>query len=360
MVCSSVVEIVHIIESTATGTLSIAQMAANEQAKNSDVTVIFSRRPDTPKNIETLFSKRVRIVEENLQVKNFPFSFFALRKHLKVIKPDVIHCHSSFAGFVGRLAALGLKTKVFYSPHCISFMRKDISKTKAWLFKLFELAACIKSSTFIACSESERLAIKNALPFAKVALLENAVDLSDFTQTNAQTKKTENENIKVITVGGIRPQKGPAEYAQIATQFKDRNIDFIWIGGGDAEHKKALLSAGVTVTGWMPREQVIAELYKADVYVSTALWEGMPVSVIEACAANLPVIVRNCAGNRDIVEHGINGSLFSETAQCVDLLNLYLNAPANFEPLVNVASQQVFDRFSTERFTKELELIYKK
>ena len=120
--------IAHIIEATATGTLSIAQMAANAQAQDNNVTVIFSRRSDTPKNIETLFSQKLSLVEENLQANNFPFSVFALRKHLKTIKPDIVHCHSSFAGFLGRLATIGLKTKVFYSPHCISFMRQDISK----------------------------------------------------------------------------------------------------------------------------------------------------------------------------------------------------------------------------------------
>jgi glycosyltransferase involved in cell wall biosynthesis len=353
------VNIVHLIESTATGTLSIARMAANAQGKSSDVTVIFSRRPDTPKNIESLFINNVCLIEEDLQVNNFPFSVFALRQHLKTIKPDVVHCHSSFAGFVGRLASVGLKTKIFYSPHCISFMRKDISKAKSLLFKVFELIACIKPCTYIACSQSEKQAIKSSLPFTSVVLLENAVDLTDFTQAKARVGNSGNETIKVITVGGIRPQKGPKEYAQIATQFKNKQVEFIWIGDGDIEQKQVLLDAGVTVTGWMTREEVIAELYKADVYVSTALWEGMPVSIIEACAAHLPVIARNCAGNKDIISSGNNGYLFDETKQCIDLLDNYLAEPAVFEELARHAHDQAFTRFSVDRFAKELDKIYK-
>jgi glycosyltransferase involved in cell wall biosynthesis len=352
-------KIVHLIESTATGTLSIAQMAANAQGNSSDVTVIFSRRPDTPKDIERLFTNNVSLIEEDLQANNFPFSVFALRRHLKTIKPDIMHCHSSFAGFVGRLAALGLKTKVLYSPHCISFMRKDISKSKSFLFKLFELFASIKPCTYVACSESERQAVKSSLPFAKVVLLENAVDLTDFKQAKVCVESSENKKIKVITVGGIRPQKGPAEYAQLANEFRQKNIEFIWIGDGDIEQKQALLDAGVKVTGWMTREEVIAELYKADVYISTALWEGMPVSIIEACAANLPVIARNCSGNKDIIYSGNNGHLFDDTKQCIDLLDNYLAEPAEFEVLARHAHDQVFTRFSVERFAEELDKIYK-
>ena len=238
-------------------------------------------------------------------------------------------------------------------------MRKDIGKAKSWLFKLFELVACIKPSTYIACSASEKEVINKALPFAKVKLLENAVDLSDFNQADAIVKKIDNEKIKVITVGGIRPQKGFVEYAQIASEFSKQDIEFIWIGDGDIEHKQALLDAGVTVTGWMSREEVIAELYKADVYISTALWEGMPVSIIEACAAYLPVIARNCAGNKDIISSGNNGYLFDETLQCADLLADYLVDSTTFEKLTCCAHEQVFERFSVDRFTKELDAIYK-
>lgn len=352
-------KIINIIESTATGTLSIASMAANKQIENNEVFVVFSRRPDTPKTINNMFDKNITLIEDNLKISNFPFSVFSLRKILDDIKPDIVHCHSSFAGFVGRLASLGLNTKVFYSPHCISFMRQDISKTKSLLFKIFERIACMKYSTYIACSESEKQAINKALPFANVKLLENAVDLTDFTQSKVHAENLGNEIIKVITVGGIRPQKGPTEYAQIANEFKGKNIEFIWIGDGDIEQKQALLDAGVTITGWMSREEVIAELYKADVYLSTALWEGMPVSIIEACAANLPVIARNCAGNKDIISSGNNGYLFDDTQQCTNLLADYLAAPTAFEELARRAHDQVFTRFSVERFAEELDEIYK-
>lgn len=44
-----------------------------------------------------------------------------LRKEIKAICPDIVYCHSSFAGGLGRLAALGLSCKIVYNPHGWAF-----------------------------------------------------------------------------------------------------------------------------------------------------------------------------------------------------------------------------------------------
>jgi glycosyltransferase involved in cell wall biosynthesis len=352
--------IVHIVEACATGTLSMVALVANLQVKKGyNVTIVYSERSETPKNLREIFDSRIDLHSLNMGPRSFPLSVVKLRAILKLLQPEIVHCHSSFAGFVGRLASIGKKHDVFYSPHCIAFMRQDIGWFKRQIFRVFESVASVCSATYVACSQSEQQEINKALPFANVKLLENAVDLTDFTQSKVHAENLGNERIKVITVGGIRPQKGPTEYAQIANKFKQKNVEFIWIGDGDIEYKQVLLDAGVTITGWMSREEVIAELYKADVYISTALWEGMPVSIIEACAANLPVIARNCAGNKDIISSGNNGYLFDETKQCIDLLDNYLAEPSSFEELARQAHDQVFTRFSVERFAEELDEIYK-
>ncbi len=45
----------------------------------------------------------------------------ALRQQIKRVNPDVLYCHSSFAGGLGRLAAIGLPCKVVYNPHGWAF-----------------------------------------------------------------------------------------------------------------------------------------------------------------------------------------------------------------------------------------------
>lgn len=352
-------QITHIIESTATGTLSIVSMLANEQSLNNSVTVIYSRRPETPLNLEDYFSTNVNLIECQLESKKLFKSVFKLNRKLRSLCPDIIHCHSSFAGFIGRLAAIRNKAKVFYSPHCISFMRKDISLLKATVFKFLEIIGTFKKSTYIACSESERLAIRKALPYVNVVLIENAVNLSEFDLNSKKSfEKSHLEKLKVISVGGIRPQKGPSEFAKISKYFNNHNVEFIWVGDGDIELKKMLLSAGVQVKGWLDKKSVLSQLHQADVYLSTALWEGMPVSIIEASAADLPVIARNCEGNKDVVENGTSGILFDNTDEAVEKLLCLIKSEQLRESLAVKAKEAVFNRFSVDRYIKEVTKIY--
>lgn len=49
---------------------------------------------------------------------------FSIRKLIKNYKPDIVYCHSSIAGGLGRLACLGLPTKIVYNPHGWAFNMK--------------------------------------------------------------------------------------------------------------------------------------------------------------------------------------------------------------------------------------------
>lgn len=101
---------------------------------------------------------------------------FRLRATLTALGPDVVHLHSSFAGFLGRLSTLFAlpKAAFFYSPHCISFMRRDISTVKRLAFVGLERIACARTCLYVACSESEGRAIRAWLR-QPVVVIENAV-----------------------------------------------------------------------------------------------------------------------------------------------------------------------------------------
>ena len=64
--------IIHIIESTATGTLSMVELLANHQVKTHDVTVIYSVRADTPAGLAEMFDDKVQLKFVDMTVVN-PF-----------------------------------------------------------------------------------------------------------------------------------------------------------------------------------------------------------------------------------------------------------------------------------------------
>lgn len=273
--------IIHIVESTATGTLSMLRLAANTQAAVGEhVAVLYSRRPETPDNLSDLFHEDVQLVNiQILSLKEKLFSFLNIRRFIKDNKPGSIVMHSSFGSFLGRIASVGLKDNYFYLPRCISFMRQDISGLKRLIFASLEWVGAFKEATYVACSESEAIQIRKYIPFRKCVVVENAVNTAAWLGGNYwQTSKS-----IVITVGQIRLQKDSARFAKIAsTVLATRDdVEFVWGGDGEVDYKALLIKSGVTVVGWKTQVQVKELLGSAKYYLSTALWEGVPVSPID-------------------------------------------------------------------------------
>lgn len=284
-----------------------------------------------------------------------------LHKALKAKEPQTIFLHSSFAGFLGRISSFGLpkKTKIFYIPHCISFMRQDISPIKKKIFILLEWIAALKKADYIACSISEQKEIQRSIPFRDCHLVENALDFSSIPtpkpEKPCKTKKT------VITVGQIRPQKGPSIFSNIARTVKktDQSVEFVWVGDGDPLARTELEEAGVKVIGWVPKDQVFNYLGNADLYLSTALWEGMPVSLIEASCAGLPVVASNCAGNIDVIEHQKTGWIFQTPDEACSQIFYSFKNPETSQSIAKNALDIAKKRFSVDRYYREMEALTK-
>lgn len=340
--------VAHVIEASATGTLSMVLLLANSQASGGmDVCVIFSRREDTPKDINTLFDERVRLIEVNMNgAWNKFLSFFVMRKLVKTLRFNVVILHSSFAGFIGRVALFlnSRKVKVFYVPHCISFMRRDVGAIKKMAFVALENFASLKSSAYIACSESEKRHIERYVPFSKCSLVENAV------VDPGAPKNYRNRKNRVITVGGIREQKGPSNFADIARRVtcERSEVEFCWVGDGDPVFKSELISAGVNVLGWKTRNEVYDLLNESRFFLSTSRWEGMPVSVIEALYSKTFVVASSCPGNVDVIIDNKTGFLFDEP---VDAAKMILSLIDDSDFCVSITDSAYLDarsRFSTQ------------
>ncbi|AOJ79933.1 glycosyl transferase [Burkholderia savannae] len=352
-------KIVQILESSATGTLSMVCLIANRLAREGhDVHVVYSIRPDTPANLQTLFDATVKL--RHIQMKGVPPLpvLLELRRTLIGIRPDVVHLHSSFAGFLGRIASLFAlpDAAFFYSPHCISFMRRDISALKRSAFVALERIACVKRCLYIACSDSERDAVRAHLR-QPVVVVENAVGAMP-SPAAADSAGVCGSTLRVVTVGGIRAQKNPRLFAEIARRLRGSRLRFAWIGDGDAALKAELRDAGVEVAGWLGRAEVVARLRCVDVYLSTSSWEGMPVSVIEAMLLGLPVVASACAGNVDVIRHLQTGAIFRDAGDAVELLASIDRDPALRARLAAAARQEARERFGEERFFRQLAPVY--
>jgi glycosyltransferase involved in cell wall biosynthesis len=125
--------------------------------------------------------------------------------------------------------------------------------------------------------------------------------------------------------GRVSIQKRPHFFAKVAHALRD-HADFVWIGDGEEEGKRALADAGVRVTGWCTRAEALHELSSLQLYIQTSAWEGLPISVIEALAAGLPVIATDIVGNRDLLQGSGTGALVQTPEEMISALRLFIDS----------------------------------
>lgn len=292
-----------------------------------------------------------------------PFrDFVSLVKLIRLIieiRPDVIHLHSSKAGILGRVGAFlaGYRRQMFYSPHGFSFLKQDVSEKKRQLFLLFEKLAAKLGGVLIASSATEAELARQEVKHKHVVLVENSIELDKI----VPKPQSAPEKIRVVTIGRISYPKAPSRFRELATRLADEAAEFVWIGDGELRQELyvgAELPSNLRISGWMDREKVFGELPKFDIFVLLSLWEGMPLSLIEAQASGLPAIVFDVVGCRDVVRDGETGFVCRTMDEVVEKMQMLIKDGALRTEMGQKARAMSLGRFSAERMHREMLNVY--
>jgi len=229
------------------------------------------------------------------------------------LRPDQVHAHSSYAGFLTRTVDLGVD--VVYSPHCFGFERRDLRPAARAGIRRVERALAARTSVLAACSPREaRLAAD--LGHRNVVVVPNRARTPEGVRARFDTP------LRVVTVGRIAPQKDWRYLIAVKGYLEEvlrRRVAWQWLGGGDDDAERALRDHGVEVTGWLPRDEVVRRLGDAQVYVHTAAWEGAPISILEAAAIGLPIAARSLPTLETLRVPGLATTTADLAARLVDL-----------------------------------------
>lgn len=300
-------------------------------------------------------------------------NILAIRKIIKKYNPDVVYCHSSKGGAVGRLACVGLGIKTIHNAHGWAFNMKGswvmhiLYIFVEWCLGLFtDMIVCISNSEFVDAkrkhigNERTRKIIYNGVD---VEQLEKALQDSSLMRSDLNIP---DDAFVVGMVGRISQQKAPDVFVKMAARIK-RDVPsahFVIVGSGkeregiEQQIKDANLDHCFHITGWV--DNIAPFIKLLDVGVLLSRWEGFGLALCEYMVAGLPIVATNVDAIPEVVNDGVNGLLVDmddDVAAANAVMRIYTDKDMYMQMSKN-GSKIVRDRFDVKRTAEQTEVLF--
>ncbi|MBA3015740.1 MAG: glycosyltransferase family 4 protein [Proteobacteria bacterium] len=292
-------------------------------------------------------------------------------------KPAIVHTHTSKAGIIGRLAAwLAQVPNIIHTPHGHVFYGHFSART-AKTYLIIEKIFYHITDYLVALTHGERndylrLGVGKA---ERLVLIHSGVELEEFHQAGRLNHPEEiKKNLglsrteKIVgTAGWLLPIKGPlvllAAMGRVWQRYPEAEL--VYVGKGDLEQeirdraKSMGHQSQVKLLGWRSDVHTIMGLF--DCFVLPSLNEGMGRVLVEAMAANCPVVASNTGGIPDLISHDANGLLVppNDEKSLAEAILRVLDNPELTDRL-RAEGQTVCQRYSLTAMLEKLHQLYAK
>jgi glycosyltransferase involved in cell wall biosynthesis len=281
---------------------------------------------------------------------------------IKRLSPDVVHSHSADLGFIISFACRLYRIPMINQCHGVSFPYKQIPAVK----RIVEVL-CLKYSGFnkIVTVDENSLSAFKKLRINNVCYMDNGVDLEKFKQIN----KKRNEQIIFLFVGRLEKLKGLTYLIEAVNILKRENTEFVvWIigEGNESVNFKNLvwkynLEKYINFFGSKTNQDTVSYYVSSDVFILPSLKEGFPLTLLEAWAAGLPVIISDVGNVSEICRDKENALIIppGNSQKITEAMKLLIDDEHLREKLGENGKELVEKKYSWEKISKEFEIIYK-
>ncbi len=230
---------------------------------------------------------------------------------------DVVHINSAVAPGVTAVRA-GLLAAAARLRGCAVVMHVHGGNLSTWLEhrrnRLVLKVAMAPVQRVVAVWTAGQEALTEVLGADRVRLIENGVDCDRYDLPEPAARPP-----RVLYVGLLTPRKGVLDLLEASAQLTAEGVEheLCLLGGtpdeGPAAAEPVLEAAEgrATLLGTRPPEEMPAAYATADVFCLPSWWEAMPMSVLEAMAAGLPVVATDVGDVARLVDDGATGYLVS-------------------------------------------------
>lgn len=229
--------------------------------------------------------------------------------------PDVLHCHMVHANLLGRLVRPLAGVPVVI---CTAHNMNEGGRSRELAYRMTHTLADLTTS--ISHAAAQRYIEVGAVPEGKIRVVPNGIDTSRF-RADSDVRRQSRAQLGLadefvwLAVGNFCPAKDHANlltaFAEVLKARSDAQLLLVGEGPlkGQARTMADTLGIGTRVSFLGRRMNVSALMNAADAYVMSSAWEGMPVVLLEASAAELPIVATDVGGNREVVEDEVSGLL---------------------------------------------------
>lgn len=244
-----------------------------------------------------------------------------LRHILKKLGPDFIHLHSSKAGIVGRLSTLGLSVPCIFTAHGWAFT-EGVSPLRRCVYRFIERLMAPLASRIITVSRYDRsLALANGVgtPSQLVAVHNGMPDLPAGVFGR---QAVSGEVVRLVMVARFEVPKDQLCLLRALALISAECWHLELIGDGPQIQEAIELTASLGLTDKVTFSgacnDVALRLSASDVFILVSHWEGLPLTILEAMRAGLPVIASDVGGVVEAVVDGETGYLIKR--DCEEML----------------------------------------
>ena len=277
-----------------------------------------------PKNKNFYFKKYLEIAERKL----LPIDILRLILFSRKNSIDIIHAHGKGAGLIARIIKIFLNKPLIYTFHGIH--TNCMNRINKYLYILYENTTGWLDEEKIFVSLSEKIQANNS----KIFIGKNNRIISNSTKKmhkiNIDAKKNnlkigiKNQKKNIISICRLVDQKNIFEIFKIAKKLKIYN--FVVLGDGYLFDKAKIFLKSCNIQNvylFGNKKDVFKYLYESDLFLSTSLYEGHPISILEAMSIGLPIVASKVTGNIDTVKDNYSGFFYklgdiNQACNCIE------------------------------------------
>jgi len=295
-------------------------------------------------------------------------AFFLLIKEIRKFKPDVIHTHTAKAGALGRIAGLIARpqAKRVHTFHG-HLLHGYFSPSKTQLVILLEKVLGLITYRFIAIGNT----VKNDLARAGIGrdskfevIFPGLQELHRYPKSDARSTLGLDPSKKyLVFVGRLTSIKRPERLIDIARFLKDNHPKSWLLIAGAGELLESLSAQAekedlpITFLGW--RKDIGTILSASEIAVLCSDNEGIPLTLIQASQAGLPIVSTDVGSVSDIVIDGVTGFLTEVTSKgLIQGITRLLENPELRHTFGKAGEKRARDFFSSHSMVEHHQRLY--